>query len=133
MHLEKRSGIKAVIDKANEKGAKRAILINTSGPFHTVKLEKAKKEFQKELDKINFQKTNMTVIKNLDGTPYKEQDNIRDILVNHMISPVRFDKTIEYMMNNGVDTFIEVGPGKVLTGFIKKVNKEAKTISVNDM
>jgi len=133
LHLEKRSGIKAVIDKANEKGAKRAILINTSGPFHTVKLEKAKKEFQKELDKINFQKTNMTVIKNLDGTPYKEQDNIRDILVNHMISPVRFDKTIEYMMNNGVDTFIEVGPGKVLTGFIKKVNKEAKTISVNDL
>lgn len=125
------SGNKEAVDlvssKLKEIGAKRVIPLNTSGPFHTKKLSKAKELYEKELKKVNFNtpnKPNKVIIKNLDGTPYKENDNIKEILSNHIISPVRLDKTIEYMKENDVDTFIEIGPGKALTGFIKKELKD---------
>ena len=70
------------------------------------------------------------VIRNIDGKPYGKDDNIKQILANHMISPVRFDKEIEYMKNKGIDTYIEIGPGKTLSGFIKKENKEAHVINI---
>lgn len=118
------SGNKEALEKAStilkELGAKRVIPLNTSGPFHTKKLKKAKEEYEKELDKIEFNKGNKLVLKNIDGTLYKENDNIKEILANHIISPVRFDKAISYMNENGIDTFIEIGPGKAMTGFVKK-------------
>lgn len=122
------SGSKEAIEKASsilkEEGAKKVVLLNTSGPFHTKKLSKAKELYEKELGKINFNKGNKTVIKNIDGTPYEEKDKIKEILAKHIISPVRFDKTIQYMKENGVDTFIEIGPGKTMIGFIKKELKD---------
>ena len=67
-------------------------------------------------------KTNLKskVIKNIDGSFYTDSDNMQEILANHIVSAVRFDKTIELMRNEGVDTFIEIGPGKAVTGFVKK-------------
>ena len=73
------------------------------------------------------------VIKNLDATEYKESDNIKEILANHVINPVRFSDSVKYMIANGVDTFIEIGPGKVLTGFVKKINKEVNCININNV
>jgi len=125
--------IEETIKEANEKGAKRAILLNTNGPFHTNKLEKAKVELAKELQTIEIKEGIIPVIKNIDGNPYKDEDDVKEILARHMVSPVRFDKTIEYMLENGVDTFIEIGPGRTLTGFVKKVNKDVKTININDL
>ena len=126
------SGNKEAVDilgvTLKELGAKRVIPLNTSGPFHTKKLEQAKTLYEKELEKISFNNPNKVVIKNLDGNPYNESDNKKEILANHIISPVRFDKTIEYMKENNIDTFIEIGPGKALTGFIKK---ELKDIDIN--
>ena len=75
----------------------------------------------------------MKVIKNIDGTYYKKGDNIKEILAKHIISPVRFDKAIELMKKEQVDEYIEIGPGKVLTGFIKKDNKEANTYNINNL
>lgn len=103
-----------------EEGAKKVITLNTSGPFHTKRLSKAKELYEKELEKATFQEGKIKVIKNIDGQPYDEKDNIKEILSNHIISPVRFDKTINYMKQNNIDTFIEVGSGKTMTGFIKK-------------
>lgn len=126
------SGNKEAVEKVSitlkELGAKRVIPLNTSGPFHTKKLEQAKKLYEKELEKIDFNKANKVVIKNLDGMPYVENDNFKEILSKHIISPVRFDKTIKYMKENQIDTFIEIGPGKALTGFIKK---ELKDLEIN--
>lgn len=119
-----KEAVELVSIKLKEIGVKRVISLNTSGPFHTKKLSKAKELYEKELEKVDFNTPNKIVIKNLDGTPYKENDNIKEILSNHIISPVRFDKTIEYMKENEVDTFIEIGPGKALTGFIKKELKD---------
>ena len=65
--------------------------------------------------------------------PYDEKNDIATILEKHIVSPVRFDKTIAYLFQEQVDTFIEIGPGKALTGFIKKENKEAKTINIDSV
>ena len=117
-----------------EKGAKRAIELNTSGPFHTEKLEEASKKYEKELKKITFGKGNgVKVIKNIDGKLYTESDNFVDILSKHIISPVRFDKALEIFRENNVDNFIEIGPGKSMTGFVKKEIKEAKCYSIDNI
>ena len=134
------SGEAEAIEKASnelkELGAKRVIPLKTSGHFHTKKLEKAKELFEKELEKIEFKepKKNIKVIKNLDGSYYQENDNIKEILANHLVSPVRFDKAIKRMMDEGVTRFIEVGPGRALTNFIKKEQKdrEVELFAVGD-
>lgn len=124
--------IDAAIDILKEAGAKKVIKLQTSGPFHTSKLIEAKKEYEKELEKVNFTKGNIDVIKNIDGTIYTENDNIREILANHIISPVRFDKAIDLMKNKNIDTFIEIGPGKALSGFIKKELSDVKILNISD-
>lgn len=128
-----KKGIEEIIEKAKEAGAKRAIELKTSGPFHTEKLVDASAELKEELKniEINFPKTK--VIKNIDAEEYTENDDIKDILSKHVINPVRFSKTIQNMLNQGIDTFIEIGPGKVLTGFVKKVNKDVKCININNV
>lgn len=131
------SGDKKVIEEASmifkENGAKKVVELKTSGPFHTKVLENAKNEYMKELDKITFNKGNVKVIKNIDGTFYNDEDNIKEILANHIVSPVRFDKTIRLMKDEGIDTFIEIGPGKSLTGFIKKELEGVNLINIYDV
>lgn len=127
------SAINEATIKLKELGAKRVIPLKTSGPFHTKKLEKAKEEYSKELDKITFNKGKVKVIKNIDGNYYLENENLKQILAEHIVNPVRFDKTIELMKNENIDEYIEIGPGKALTGFIKKDIKEAKTYNINNI
>lgn len=130
----KLEAIDEVIEKLKQAGARKVIKLNTSGPFHTSKLEKAKEAYEKELEKINFSKLNkIKVIKNLDGTYYEEKDNVKEILAKHIINPVRFDKAIKLMKEEQIDEYIEIGPGKTLTGFVKKDNKEAKTFNINNL
>ena len=124
--------INEAMEKLKEAGAKRVLKLNTSGPFHTRKLEKAKEAYAKELEKVDFQiKNKVKVIKNIDGTYYEENDNIKEILANHIISPVRFDKAIKLMEQENVEEYVEIGPGRTLTGFVKKENKEANTFNIN--
>ena len=69
----------------------------------------------------------------MDGSYYSKEDNIKEVLAKHIISPVRFDKAIELMKVEQVEEYIEIGPGKALTGFVKKDNKEAKTYNIQDL
>lgn len=122
------SGNKETVEEASiclkELGAKKVIPLNTSGPFHTKKLEKVKECYEKDLESIKFNKGDKIVIKNIDGKPYKEGDNLKEILAKHIISPVRFDKSIKFMQDSGIERYIEIGPGKTLTGFVKKELKD---------
>ena len=132
------NAIDEAIELLKQAGAKRAIKLKTSGPFHTVKLQEAKNTYEKELEKYesNFRIENcenIKVIKNLDGNYYTKNDNIKEILAKHIISPVRFDKAIKLMENEEIEEYVEIGPGKVLTGFIKKDNKEAKVYNINNL
>lgn len=131
------SGDRTAIEKASmilkENGAKKVVELKTSRPFHTTALEEAKKEYIKELENVEFKKGNVKIIKNIDGTFYNDNDNIREILANHIVSPVRLDKTIQLMKDEEIDTFVEIGPGKTLTGFIKKELQEVNTINIFDV
>mgnify|MGYP005799435519 CR=1 FL=1 len=117
---------------AKEMGAKKVVVLKTAGPFHTQKLLKVSQVFKNDLEKVTFSEFTVPVIKNLDGTVYKKEDNIKEILEKHIISPVRFSKSLETMLDMGIDTFIEVGPGKTLSGFAKRIktDKEIKIRTV---
>lgn len=125
--------IDLAMEKLKELGARKIIKLKTSGPFHTEKLNDAKKEYEKELDKIELKTGNVKVIKNIDGSLYSEKDNIKEILAKHIVSPVRFDKAIKLMKEEGIEEYVEIGPGRALTGFIKKEDKEANTVNINSV
>ena len=125
--------ITELLEKGKELGARKVVELKTSGPFHTEKLKDASDKLREELDKIEINKDfTKKVFKNLDAKEYTKEDDIKNILAKHVMSPVRFSKSIENMINQGVDTFIEIGPGKVLSGFIRKINKEVKVLNIQD-
>lgn len=122
------SGEKEAVEEATkiakDMGAKRATILKTSGPFHTEKLIEASKALKEELDNIKIDNPKVKVVKNIDGTLYSKNDNIKEILSRHIISPVKFSKSLQTMIDEGVDTFIEIGPGKTLSGFVKRIKTE---------
>lgn len=131
------SGEKSAVEEISvilkERGAKKVIPLRTSGPFHTKILEQAKDLYKKELKKATFKNGEITVLKNIDGEPYQEKDDMVEVLSEHIVNPVRFDREIEFMQNAGIELYIEVGAGKTLTGFIKKQNPEANVVAVYDI
>lgn len=133
------SGKKTAVEQAEiiakEMGAKKVRILKTSGPFHTKKLIEASNALRKNLEKININKFKTKVVKNIDGDIYKDEENIKDILAEHMISPVKFSKCLETMLKMGIDTFVEIGPGKTLSGFVKrmKTEKEIKIYNICDV
>ena len=124
--------IEEAIKIASELGG-RGIGLNVSGPFHSSLLEGASLEFAKKLENVEFDKFNKTVYSNMLGVPYSEDDDLREILAKHIKTSVLFEKIIRDMLDRGVDTFIEVGPGKALRGFVKKIDRKAKVYNVEDM
>lgn len=130
-----KEGIEEAGNIAKEMGAKKVIPLKTAGPFHTEKLIESSQALRNELEKITINKFKTKVIKNLDGEAYKDTDDIKDILAKHIINPVRFSKTIQNMLESGVDTFIEIGPGKTLSGFVKRTptDKEIKIFNINNI
>ena len=126
-------GITELTQIAKEKGAKRVIELKTSGPFHTKKLEEASKKLRVELEKIEIKAPDCVVVKNLDGKPYNTNENIKEVLEKHIISPVKFSDSIKYMLENSVDTFIEVGPGKTLTSLVRKIDRNVNCINISDV
>lgn len=123
--------IEACIEIAEKLGGKAKIL-NVSGPFHSSLLKDASEEFYKAIKDIKLGKLNKIVYSNLKGLPYEETDDMKDILKRHMRSSVLFEGTISNMINRGVENFIEVGPGRALSGFVKKINKELNILNVQD-
>lgn len=130
-----KEGIEDLQEIAQKMGIKRIRILKTSGPFHTEKLIKSSETLRKELGNIEIHKFETKVIKNIDGEIYTEDDDIKDILAKHIISPVRFSKGLNKMIEMGVNTFIEVGPGKTLSGFVKRIptDKEIKIFSIGDV
>ena len=128
-----RVAIQEAVEKAKNEGAKKVVELKTSGPFHTKMLSKAAEELKNELNNIKINDFKVNVIKNLDGALYKKDDNIPDLLAKHIISPVRFDIGIQTMLNLNIDTFVEIGPGKTLSGFVKRTNKDVNILNINNV
>lgn len=130
------AGENEAIDKAVEIAQElggRAVLLKVSGPFHSSLLKEASDEFYEAIKKVEIKKVEKTIYSNVKGLPYEEQDDIRFILKKHIMSSVYFEKEIEDMLNKGVNTFVEVGPGKALRGFVKKIDRNSRLLNVEDI
>lgn len=116
-----------------EIGAKMTVKLNVSGPFHTELLKPAAIKLEKELKEISIQNSNIPVITNVTAKPYIDVEDVAPTLVKQVMSPVEWEETLKYLYAQGVDTFIEVGPGKTLSSFVKRTLKGVKILNVEDM
>ena len=119
------------IEFLQEAGAKRLIPLKVSGPFHTALLEPASQKLAETLAKVSFSDFTCPLVGNTEATVMKKEDIAR-LLTRQVKEPVRFYESIAVMQEAGVTNFIEIGPGKVLSGFVKKIDKTAKLASVED-
>ena len=130
------AGNKEAVDKASEAlkaaGAKRVLPLAVSVPSHCALMKSAADELAKELAKVEFRVPSVPVINNVDVAKVTDADSIRDALVRQLYSPVRWVETVQSASAEGIKTMIEVGPGKVLSGLIKRIDKEVNAISLND-
>ena len=120
--------IEEAMIKLKENGAKRAVKLNVSGPFHSSMLEDAGKKLSKELERINIRKPRVSVLSNVNASYYEDEG--KDLLIQQVSSSVLWEDSIEKLLDEGYDTFIEIGPGKTLKGFIKKISS-GKKMDVN--
>ena len=127
-----RIALEEITENLKAKGAKRVIELNTAGPFHTKMLKDASIKLREELEDITINSSKNVVIKNIDGKAYKDSEDVKDILSKHITNPVRFEDGIKEMIDMGIDTFVEIGPGKTLSGFVKKINKDVKVLNINN-
>lgn len=125
-------GVELASEKAKEKGAKRAIALEVSGPFHSALMKPAAEKFTDVLSKLDITDAKTPVISNVTADIVTSRDAIETKLIEQLYSPVRFEESVERLVALGVTTFIEIGPGKVLSGLVKKVNRRLTTISVSD-
>ena len=117
---------------ALEKGARRAIPLNTSGPFHTKLLEAASVKLKERFETVTFNEMKVPVIFNSTAKELAEDTTVAKMLEKEVMSSGYFEDSIRYMIANGVDTIIEIGPGKVLSGFVRKIDRKIKTYQVED-
>lgn len=123
------AGIDMAIEKLSEGGAKRAIKLSVGGAFHSPLMEPARQELETAIINSPFGKPVCPVYQNFTALPTSDPDTIRTNLVAQLTAPVKWTQTIQQMLKDGASSFTEVGPGKVLQGLIKKVNREIPTAS----
>ncbi|MCY8414677.1 acyltransferase domain-containing protein, partial [Bacillus spizizenii] len=125
-------GVELASEQAKENGAKRAIPLEVSGPFHSELMKPAAEKLKEVLDSCDIKDASVPVISNVSADVMTEKAEIKEKLIEQLYSPVRFEESINKLIAEGVTTFIEIGPGKVLSGLVKKVNRRLKTIAVSD-
>ena len=118
---------------AKERGAKRAVMLPVSAPFHCSMLKGAGEKLEKELNNVPVSDLAVPLITNVTADYVKSKGEIKDLLVRQVSSSVLFEKSLRRMLADGVDTFVEIGPGKTLCGFVKKITKDANVYHVEDM
>jgi [acyl-carrier-protein] S-malonyltransferase len=128
-----RSGVAAVSERVKEAGGKRAIALEVSGPFHSSMMKEAADQLKIKLDTVTFHEALIPIVANVTAQKVTESSVIRQLLVEQVYSPVLWEDSIHYLISQGVDTFIEIGPSSVLTGLIKKVDKTVKLININSL
>lgn len=129
------SGEKAAVEKAcellKEAGAKRCIPLNVSGPFHSPMLRGAGEKLAKELEHVTIHDIAIPYVTNVTGDFVKDSGEVKDLLAAQVSNSVKWIQCVEAMLADGVDTFIEIGPGRTLSSFVKKINKEVTIVNVD--
>jgi len=127
------AAIEKIVELSKEKGAKRSIILPVSAPFHCSLLKKAEQNLAIELKNVQINDIEIPVISNVTADYVKNKDTVKDLLVKQVISPVYWEDSINKMITDGIDTFVEIGPGKVLSGFVKKISKDVRVLNVEDL
>lgn len=130
------SGHAGAVDRAiellKERGIKRAIKLKVSAPFHCALMNPAQERLAENLEKLEFHDLRMPLVTNVDAAQITKGAEARDALVRQVSSPVRWLESIELLLQEGVETFVEVGPGKVLSGLVRQINRDARCLNVED-
>ncbi|GLX71188.1 ACP S-malonyltransferase [Paenibacillus glycanilyticus] len=128
------AGVQAVVERGKEEaGAKRVIPLEVSGPFHSSLMKPAAEKLSGVLSDISMNDASVPVVANVTAAPVTEAAAIRNLLVEQVYSPVLWEDSVRYLIEQGVDTFVEIGSGTVLAGLIKKIDKNLRVISVNSI
>tara|TARA_Y100000590_G_scaffold357005_1_gene411562 strand:- start:966 stop:1880 length:915 start_codon:yes stop_codon:yes gene_type:complete len=128
----KKNVIKILSDNLKEK-RKKGILLPVSAPFHCSLMKKASEAMKSKIDSTDFLKPKPEIISNVTAKEEADVNRIRPLLVDQIISRVRWRESVDYMIKKGVTNFLEIGPGKVLSGLVKKINRDIKTLNVNSV
>ncbi|WP_438317512.1 ACP S-malonyltransferase [Sporosarcina sp. FA9] len=125
-------GVETACVELKDAGARRAIPLNVSGPFHSSLMKPAAKQLEKMLNAIQMSEASVPVIANVNASVVQNSDEIKKLLVEQLYSPVLWEDSVRTMLDLGVTHFIECGPGKVLSGLVKKISKEVEVYAVYD-
>lgn len=125
--------VEVAIELCKEAGARRAVPLKVSGPFHTPLLEEASVNLAKELNNIEFQDMKIPVLTNVTAEVIADSSQIKDLLIKQVKSSVKWTETIRNMIDMGIDTFIEIGPSRTLSGFLRDIYRSVTTFNVEDM
>ncbi|OME89600.1 MULTISPECIES: ACP S-malonyltransferase [Paenibacillus] len=126
-------GVASAAERVKEAGGKRAIPLEVSGPFHSTLMKEAADRLAGKLEQAAFNTPSVPVVANVTARSVEDAAAIRGLLVEQVYSPVLWHDSVEWMIAQGVDTFVEIGPGSVLSGLIKKIDKSVKVINVNSL
>ena len=130
------AGDSDAVDRAGEllktRGAKRVVKLNVSAPFHCALMKPAQERLAHDLDALTFSDLNVALVTNVDSTAIKSGDEARASLVRQVTAPVRWLSSMQFLIDEGVDAFVEVGPGKVLTGLMRQIDRNVKCFNVED-
>ena len=125
--------IETSLEVFKEAGAKRAIILPVSVPSHCSLMKEAAIEFKEFLSTINFLKPIFPVVQNFEAIPYDDEEKIKEGLFHQLFNPVRWTQSMGFMSEKKLDTFLEIGPGKVLTSLSKRINRDSNNISIDSM
>ena len=126
-------GVNAVAARVKEIGGKRAIMLEVSGPFHSSLMKSAADQLSERLQPVSFRDATVPVVANVTAKTVTQGSDIQALLVEQVYSPVLWEDSVRFLIHEGVDTFIEIGPGNVLTGLIKKIDKNVRLINISSL
>jgi [acyl-carrier-protein] S-malonyltransferase len=126
------AAVKRAIEIASQLGAKRAVILPVSAPFHSALMQPAQDKLAAELKKITFADLKMPLVTNVDADTISTGDEAHEALIRQVTLPVRWEESIRLLIEEGVNTFIEVGPGKVLSGLLRQIERSVATLNVED-
>lgn len=125
------AGIEQASKTLKEAGAKRVVSLNVSGPFHSPMLRSAGEKLGKELSAVQLDELKISYVTNVTAEYVTDSSEIRELLTRQVYSPVRWEQSIRKMIAQDVDTFVEIGPGRTLTGFLRKIDRNVTVYQVN--
>lgn len=127
----KKEAVEAAAVKLKEAGARRTMMLHVDGPFHSPFLKEAGKELEKELGSVTFRPLQIPYVTNVTAQEVTDIRETAPLLCRQIYSPVRFMQSLSHMLESGVDRFVEIGPGRTLSGFLKKIDRQAQVYNVS--